>query len=551
MNRSAVLGTGTGTGTVAGSRAVAGLLAGHGVDTVFALPGDGNVFVDHVLVHEHGVRYVTAVREDGAVAMADAFARVTGRLGVASITHGPGLTNALTALTTAARRRTPLLVVTGEAPDGHLQAIDQRRLVEVTGAAFRRLDDGARLTAGVADAVGTCLVERRPTVLVVPPTLQHAEVPAPGPVDALEVRAAPAPPPRADEVDAAVAVIAAARRPLVLAGAGAVGARDAVLRLAERIGAPVGTTLLAKDLFAGEPSDLGVVGGLATDAAAVARDADCVIAFGADLNAYTTGDGALLTDAALVHCDLDPTAVGRCVPATAGVVGDAAAVAARMQERLDALGVPPAAGRADPPPAPAAPRGAPPPPGRGVDMRCALEQLNSLLPAERTVAVDGGRFLRAPVTVLDVPEPSALLWTLGFGSIGLGLAAAIGGAVGRPDRTAVAVVGDGGFMMSLAELSTAVRQNVDLVVVVLDDGGYGAEYDKLRERGEDPSLVLFEWPDLAGVARAFGATGIVVEDLGAGLRNLSDALAHRTGPLVIDVRCDPASPMSGTERSGS
>jgi acetolactate synthase I/II/III large subunit len=532
-----------------GYAVVADALVAAGVQAIFSLPGDGNLLVDYELVHRHGMRYIRAVREDGAVMMADGYSRTSGRLGAASVTQGPGLTNTITALTTAVRNRTPMVVITAEpaSSDGqNLQIIDQSALVAATGATVVRLLPRDQIAEDVVGAVRAAEVGRCPVVIMVPHDLQRAEVAAP--VMPRRTDAVDPIGPSDDELDIAVGIVSSARRPVVIAGVGAArsGAGPAIRAFAERIGAPVATTLQGKDFFAGDPWDLGIVGTFAHPVCdEVVRASDCIIAFGASLNRHTTADNSLLAEKALVRCDIDPAAVGRYVTASADLVGDAAVTASALCEWLDGIDARPTGGRSDglherlvPWQARTEPtvRLAPP------VMYDVMRALEAMLPADRGLAVDGGRFISAPISCLSIPEPSALLWTLSFGSIGLGIAAAIGGAVARPDRPVVGVVGDGGFMMSALELNTAVRHGLDLIVVVLNDGSYGAEYRTLVRDDMRTDVSLFDWPDLAAVARSLGAEGFVVTDVDADRAVMSDLITKRTGPLVFDVRCSPVVP---------
>src|SRR4051794_3938888 len=150
------------------ARAVANVLAGHGASCVFGVLGDGNLPILDALVREYGARYVAAAREDGAVLMADGYARAGGRLGVATVTHGPALTNAVTALTEAARARTPMLLVAADTPPGdrrNPQAIDQEDVVRPTGAGVQWVHSADSAPADVATAIGRAFTERRPIVL--------------------------------------------------------------------------------------------------------------------------------------------------------------------------------------------------------------------------------------------------------------------------------------------------------------------------------------------------------------------------------------------------
>lgn len=526
--------------------AIARGLVDAGTETLFGLIGDANLFLVDSFVRQRGT-YVAAAHEAGAVLMATGYARASGRVGVATVTHGPGLTNTVTALVEGVRGRTPVVLLAGDTPvhdPANVQNIEQRELVATTGAGFVQVRTPDSAVDDLALAFRRAALECRPVVLNVPADFQWAEV-GYAAVDRSAPTASP-PAPDADDLDRAVGVIASARRPIVLAGRGAIrpAARASVLRLAERIGAPVATTLKAKDLFRGEPFDLGIFGTVSTPVASetIARS-DCIVALGAGLNPLTTGRGSLLEGRAVVHCDVDPAHIGCSGVPVAGVVGDSAVVAEAICAWLDEAGVQPSAfrsvdllhalqqqSRGDPPDRST---------DETVDVRTALRRLEGVLPPERTLVTDAGRFMYEAWRALSVREPAHFVPTMNFGSIGLGLPAAIGAAYGAPDRPVVLVTGDGGFMLGgLVEFSTAVRHGVDLVVVVLNDGGYGAEHIQFRNRDMDPSLSLFAWPDLAGVAEALGGTGTTVRRL-ADLDGLRPLLAARDRPVLVDVRLDP------------
>lgn len=532
-----------------GCDAVADALAACGVDTMFSLPGDGNLHMDYAFTERHRVRYVRAVREDGAVMMADGYARASGRLTVASITRGPGLTNTVTALTTAVRHRTPMLLITAEEARNvkhHFQSIDVPALAHVAGAAWIRIDRPNDIGRDIAEAARRAWAERIPVIVIVPMDVQLSPADPQTPVPAVR---APLRDPLGGpaSMDAALGMVASARRPLLLAGGGATGAREPLLALARRIGAPVATTVLGKDLFAGDDYNLGIIGTLGTDTAQqYVAAADCTVAFGASLNDRTAQADWVAAGKSVVHCDTDPTALGRYQPISVGVIGDSAGVATTMLELLDAAEVPATANRGEQLAAALA--------GEadalrslaateGMDMRAIMLRLDAVLPAERTLTVDGGRFWTAPTRFLHVPGPQDFGWTLGFGSIGLSFATAIGMATARPEVPAVLVCGDGGFMMSAPELNTAVRYNLDVIAVVLNDGSHGAEYRKLVAEGRDPQITMFDWPDLAGVASALGVDSLVVRDIDADFPAVEKFVDGRRGPILLDVRCDPSTAM--------
>ena len=169
----------------------------------------------------------------------------------------------------------------------------------------------------------------------------------------------------------------------------------------------------------------------------------------------------------------------------------------------------------------------------------ALTRLESTFPEDRTLVLDGGRFIHHALRRLRVREPRAYVHTVNFGSIGLGMGNAVGAAFGAPGRPVLLVTGDGGFMLGgLAEFTSAVRHGLDLVVVVLNDGAYGAEHIQLRNKNMDPTISTFTWPDLGPVATALGGQGYTVRNT-AELAKALTALEHRDRPVLIDVKIDP------------
>ena len=526
---------------------IAKALADLGVTTIFGLVGDGNLFTVYSYSTQCGGTYVSAASEAGAVLMAIGYAMTSGELGVATVTHGPGVTNTVTALVQGVRSHTPIVLLAADTPGSnrdHPQNISQRDVVLPTGAGFEQLRSPDTIGIDVSTACRRALVEQRPLVLNVPADFNMHDV-DPAVVPRLPpFHRAIGPDPVA--MDAAVGLIASANRPIILAGRGAIGptARASLLLLAERIGAPVATTLKAKDLFRGEPFDLGLFGTLSAPATVdTILESDCIIAFGASLNEWTTASGTYLAGRRVVHCDIEYGQIGRSAPVDVAVVGDAAVVADTVVAWLDRAEVARTGFRSD-----ALSRrlaeGAQahleyPSTSETVDIRAALQAIEEALPTDRTVVFDSGRFILSALGALRAPEPRAWVTTLDFASIGLGAPTAIGAAYGRPGHPVLLVTGDGGFMLGgLAEFNSAVRHGVDLVTVVLNDGSYGAELRHLRAHGVETSLSQFEWPDFAPLAVALGGDGFTVsgtDDLG----RLPDVIAERRGPLLIDFKLDP------------
>jgi thiamine pyrophosphate-dependent acetolactate synthase large subunit-like protein len=475
--------------------------------------------------------------------MADGYARVSGRVGVCTVHQGPGFTNAMTGLTEAAKARTPLLLLAGEAPAAALRSnfrLDQAALAMTVGAAAERVHSGASAADDVARALRRAQVERRPVLLSMPLDVQAQPAPAAAPPPSAPALHAPAP--SAAAVAEVAELIATARRPVIIAGRGAVlsGAREALEALGDAIGAVLSTSAMGHGLFAGSPWAVGISGGFASPVAArLIADSDLVLAFGASLTRWTTRDGGLIDPGAkVVQVDLDADAAHR--PVDVAVVGDAATTARALVRagvrntgvRDDALAAEVAAGSwRDDPYEDAGVDGR-------MDPRTLSIALDALLPEERTVAVDSGHFMGFPPMYMRVPDPAGFVFTQAFQSIGLGLASGIGAAVARPDRLTVACLGDGGALMSLPELETLARLRLPMLVVIYNDAAYGAEVHHFRPHGHPVELVQFPDSDFAALAEAAGARGLTVraaEDLAA----IEPWLAERDGPLVVDAKITP------------
>jgi acetolactate synthase I/II/III large subunit len=536
---------------------IARTLHASGVHVLFGLMGDANMLHIADFVDAEGGRYVSAVIEGGAVGMADGYSRATGKVGVATVTHGPGITNCLTALTEAVRASSALVVLCGDPLPRrqHLQRLDLAAIATAAGARYHEVVLSGHVEGDLALVLSLAVADRTPVLVNIPAAMQLEDVEYLGVGRALDPgRSALTTDDAA--LDRAIGVIASARCPVVLAGRGAVaaGALDDIVELADLIGAPLATTVLARGAFAGHRLDVGVMGTVASSLALeVIGDADCLVVFGASLSAHTTDRDALLRGKAVVQCDDVARRLLRPSPTTAPLLGDARAVARGIVAGLRAIGDTARTSGLDA----LAQRIADHRPETEfedastdlfVDMRTALIALNRVLPPDRVIVFDGGRFLTAAFKYLDVATPSSVISTVNFAAIGLGLATAIGASIGVSPRLTVGIVGDGGAMMGLLELVTAVRLRLPLVLVVLNDGAYGAEYAKLVEYGVDPVHSLLDLPDLAEVAHALGAAAVTIRSA-AELHAVGPALEALDGPLVIDIRADPCVDITAERQS--
>ncbi len=529
------------------AEAVGRTLAGLGVDRVFGVVGSGNFHVTNALV-DGGARFVAARHESGAATMADAYARVSRKVAAVSVHQGCGLSNALTGITEAAKSRTPLLVLAAEAtaPRSNFH-IDQSGIAAAVGAAAERIDSPEHAVAGAARAFRRAVAERRTVLLNLPLDVQAAPCPA----DALSIPPAPPPlvlGPPTDAVYELAATLARARRPVFVAGRGArlAGARESLERLADACGALLATSAVARGLFNGNPWSLDVSGGFATPLAAeLISGADVILGWGCSLNMWTTRHGALVgPSATVVQVDVDVDAIGAHRPVDLGVVGDVDLTARAVADELASpTGAVPAGYRSAELRERIAAEGRwrnvrYPDEGDGtrIDPRTLTIGLDDRLPEQRVVAVDSGNFMGYPSMFLSVPDDDGFCFTQAYQSIGLGLASAIGAALARPDRVPVAACGDGGLLMSVAELDTAVRLRLPLVVLVYNDDAYGAEVHHFGPDGFGLSTVTFPDTDIAAIGRGFGCTGVTVR-APADLAAVDDWLAGpRDTPLLIDAK---------------
>ena len=524
-------------------QSIARAVSSHEVETMFGLMGDANLFMVDSFVRDCKGRFVPAAYEGGAVLMALAYARTSGKVGVATVTHGPALTNCVTALTEGARAKMPIVLLAGDTPADnprHLQSIDQRELVKTTGAGFEQLRTPDTVAMDVARAFYRAQVERRPIVLNTPADYMWQQAAFEPKV--LSVFTAPGGVAEGDTLDQAIGMIASARRPLILAGGGAIKARDEIIALADRMEVPLATTLMAKGLFNDHPYNIDIFGTLSTPAAYDLIDkSDCIICFGTSLHDFTTDRGKLMKGKRIIQIDEEPTAIGGGLHPDAALIADAALTATTIKYWLDEAEVPGSGVTADldiealtahPMPADKTSSGR-------INYVRALEYLEEALPKDRVLATDGGRFMTEVWCRLSVPDPQSFVATVAFGSIGLGLQEAIGAGIAKPEVPVVLFSGDGGFMMGgINEFNTAVRLGLDLIVIIANDSAYGAEHIQFLDRKMDPGLSEFQWPSFAAIATALGGEGHVASSMSE-LEEAMAGLKDRKGPVLIELLLDP------------
>jgi thiamine pyrophosphate-dependent acetolactate synthase large subunit-like protein len=532
------------------AQAVGQALTTLGVHQVFGLIGSGNFLVTNAMLGA-GARFTAARHEGGAISMADAYAQVSGEVGVCSVHQGPGLTNAMTGLTEAAKSRTPLLLLAADTAASAIRSnfrIAQDQLVASVGAVPERLHGPDSAVIDTVRAFNRARAERQPVVLMLPLDIQTA--PCPNGSLPPELPATRPTRPAVSAIDEAVDVLQHAERPLIIAGRGArvAHAREALERLAEVLGALLATSAVANGLFAGNPWALGISGGFASPTASeLIGSADVVVGFGVALNMWTTRHSRLLSPSAtVIQVDDDADAIGAHHRVDLALLGDAREAAWALVSELERRGHE-GPGWRSPALAEQLQRGAwretpydDASDGERIDPRTLSVLLDDVLPLERTLAIDSGHFMGYPAMYLRVPDERGFVFTQAFQAVGLGLASAIGAAVARPDRLTVAALGDGGALIGLADLETVARLGLRMLIVVYNDSAYGAEVHHFGPHGHPLDLVQFPDVDFAALGRAVGLHSLTVRTP-ADLGGLSDWLRQPETPgMVLDAKVVPS-----------
>src|ERR1700722_3256707 len=533
-----------------GYAALAEEIARLGVRDVFTFTAKDIVEVV-VELRGRGVNVYHTRHEHIAIGMADGYSRSTGRIGVALVGQGVGMTNSLNALVTAAKAHSKVVAITSEVPgfDTHaakiqLKHIDQRGVLDALE--IRHVDLRAPGSA-VADMRACFDIAERCGELVVANIADEVmQGHAGNDVASITYEVAT----QSSASDEEIATVAdllqeewASRRVVILAGRGAVrsGARDDLLRLADSTGALLGTTVMAKGLFAGSPYSVGVVGTFATPVASeLLHTANLVLVFGASLNYDTTYDGNIFGKARIVQFDNQPTAIGRFQTVDLAVLADArlaavslaheleqrqhhaegfhtAEVATKLADfRLEGSFVDQSK------------------PGE-LDMRTLMLELDKRLPGDRAIVVDGGHFMFYPITYLAESDASGFMWPIEYSAIACGLGNALGAAIAHPERLTVLVIGDGGMMMTLADLDTAARYELPLLVVVCNNSMLFSEVKYLRSKGYSGDEVRYANPSFEALARDLGCEASTVSEF-ADLDVVTEKLPTLHGPMLLDCK---------------
>ena len=531
-----------------GAELLLAALIKEGVDTVFGIPGGANLPIYQHLP-DFPLRHILVRHEQGAAHMADGYARASGRVGVCLATSGPGALNLITGLATAHFDSVPVVAITGQVPAAAI-GTDAFQESDVIGSSLSvtkhsyQILDATEIPGVVAEAFHIARTGRPGVVLIDIPrdVQQQLATESAEPIRRQRPHRAPEQPAQA-QIAQAAGFLAAAERPMILAGRGvAIAAGQGALReLAEICDAPVGTTLLGTGVFPStHPLALGLVGFMGTGYCNQAvTDCDVLLMVGmrADDRVTCRLDQFAPKARHIIHINIDPAELGKTVKADCQVVGDACTVLAELAVQIPTRQRP--AWRAQ------------------VALWRELHPLrypsNGLLQPQEVLAACYARLGPGDITVADVglnqiwaavawagAEPGKFLNSGGQGTMGYALPAAIGAQAAHPERTVLSVSGEGGFVMTLQELATAVEARLPVKAVVLNNRHLGMvrQFQDDFYGGVRSQVDHHLTPDFVLLAKAFGCFGAVVDQVAEIGPALDAAFAHQ-GPAVVDFRIDP------------
>jgi acetolactate synthase-1/2/3 large subunit len=526
-------------------------LKAEGVDVVFGLPGGANLPTYDAFV-DSGIRHILVRHEAGGGHAAEGYAKATGRVGVAFATSGPGATNLITPMCDAMMDSVPVVFITGQVrtdllgTDGFQEADTIGITMPVVKHSFM-IQHPQELPRAIHEAFHIARTGRPGPVLVdIPLDLSRADIDY-EPVSDVHL---PGYQPRVEgnqkQIRQAAKALAASQRPVIYAGGGVVNA-NASPELTEFVTSdrfPVTCTLMGLGAFpAPHEQWLGMLGMHGTRAANYAMDeADLICAVGARFDDRITGKlSEFAPRAKFIHIDVDPAEISKNVPAHIPIVGDAKHVLAKLLVEYRAIGADPA--RLD------AwwsriegwrqkyPLGYEDSADAEIKPQYMVQALFEATGGEAIVTSDVGQHQMWAAQYYDFPQPRRWINSGGLGTMGFGLPAAMGAAVGCPDRLVCCIAGDGSVQMNAQELATCAQNNIPIKVFIMNNGYLGMvrQWQELFWDGRYSQVDMGEFPDFVKLADAYGVTGLRLEDKRTLVDEMKRAIAI-DGPVLVDVR---------------
>jgi acetolactate synthase-1/2/3 large subunit len=541
---------------------IADELVAAGVECIFGLLGDDTAPLI-LATNKRNITYYPVRHENEAIAMADGYQRATGRIGVCTVTGGPGICNGLTALVTANRGNSRIVVLSGTGRPAE-DDLDPGVIRKATPAGWLKWFPHGTTLGGLGiktyrpQNAGEVIPDTRAALLHAengPSVLVYGRELIFGAADtsALAKPAPKAPPPKVpdpEQINQLADLLQetwAINRPLIIGGRGAMngGAGPALRRLGELTGALMATTLPANGLFYDDPFNVGVCGTYSNPVASeLIPQADCVLAFGAALNIMTTYNNTMFPKAMLVHVDHAPAKFGVFMDPELTLEADVKLTAEALVAELERRGHQTQGFRTDETRATIAAFDK----AEGIkdkttdtliDPRTMLLTIDKMLPRDRVFCADGGHFVRHSVRYMEVTGPRNFVQANENASIGLGIGLGLGAAVGRPDAVVMVSVGDTAMMMSLGDIESAVRLKLNILIVIGNDEALGAEVMVLNRHNMDTSVAQLASPSFEKIGAAMGAWAATVRKV-SDLDIVEKWVKERPGlPLVLDVRVNP------------
>ena len=529
-------------------------LENEGVRYIFGIPGEENIDVMDVLL-DSSIQFITTHHEQGAAFMADVYGRLTGRAGVCLSTLGPGATNLVTGVADANMDRAPIVALAGQGATTRMHK-ESHQILDLVNL-FRPISKysvellSPEVTPEVVRKAFKVAQTEKPgaSFISLPENIAKANVEGKRP---LKVQSPAMPTPTREKIDQVAGLIGKARFPIVMAGNGVIraGASEALVRFAEGLRIPVATTFMAKGAIPfSHPLSLGTVGLQATDFISCGFErADLIICVGYDIVEYHPYLWNQNPSQKIVHIDATPAEVDEHYILAAGVVGDIGAALEAIAEtstphqetvysNLREVIVEEMRAHAKDADFPIKPQK-------------ILWDLRQALAPEDIVISDVGAHKMWMARMYQAERPNTCIISNGFAAMGIALPGAIAAKLARPERRAVAVTGDAGFMMNSQEIETAMRLQLPLVVLIWNDAEYGLiTWHQLKHFGRS-SHTAFRNPDFVKYAESFGAKGYRVERTADLAPVLQRALAD-DGVAIIDCPVDYSENMKLTEKLGN
>jgi acetolactate synthase-1/2/3 large subunit len=526
-------------------------LKAEGVEVVFGLPGGANL-PTYDAIYDAGIKHVLVRHEAGGGHAAEGYAKATGKVGVAFATSGPGATNLVTPICDAMMDSVPVVFITGQVrteligTDGFQEADILGMTLPIVKHSFM-IQHPLEIPRAIHEAFHIARSGRPGPVLVdIPQDLSRADIPYEPVGDVRLPGYQPTTEGNQKQIRLAAKALANARRPVLYVGGGVVNAEAAEelreFALSDRF--PVTCTLMGLGAFpAPHEQWLGMLGMHGTRAANYAMDeADLICAIGARFDDRVTGKlSEFAPRAKFIHIDVDPAEISKNVPAHIPIVGDAKAVLAKLVNEYRALDADRGrledwwsrieGWRAQHPLRYDDTEDAEIRPQR------AIEAVYEATGGEAIVTSDVGQHQMWAAQYYHFPEPRRWINSGGLGTMGFGLPAAMGAAVGCPERTVVCIAGDGSVQMNAQELATCAQNEIPIKVVILNNGYLGMvrQWQELFWDNRYSHVDMGQWPDFVKLAEAYGAHGVRLTEKGSLVDDLKAALAVE-GPVVVDVR---------------